>query len=87
MRSAEAVPAPATVLVRAAAVFEASETVVEPAGSVVVVSVKIVPCVSHTFFLLAISVVSVREAPVAKSVVFVTVKIVFHCLHSVYLRF
>ena len=81
MRSAEAVPAPAAVLVRAAAVFEASEAVFEPAGSVVVVSVKIVPCVPHTFFLLAIYVVFVRKAPVAKSV-FVSVKFVFHCFHT-----
>ena len=86
MRSAEAVPVPAAVLVRAAAVFEASEAVVEPAGSVVVVSVKIVSCVSHTFFLLAISVVFVRKASVAKSV-FVSVKFVFHCFHPFYLRF
>jgi hypothetical protein len=86
MRSAGAVPVPAAVLVRAAAVFEASEAVFEPAGSVVVVSVKIVPCVSHTFFLLAISVVFVRKAPVAKSV-FVSVKFVFHCFHPFYLRF
>jgi hypothetical protein len=83
---AEAVPAPAAVLVRAAAVFEATEAVFEPAGSVVVVSVKIVPCVPHTFFLLAISVVFVCKAPVAKSV-FVSVKFVFHCFHPFYLRF
>ena len=86
MRSAEAVPAPAAVLVCAAAVFEASEAVVESAGSVVVVPVKIVPCVSHTFFLLAISVVFVRKAPVAKSV-FVSVILVFLCFHTFYLRF